>query len=97
MVGSVTLISICTLLAVKLPQQSSRFYSQFVAEKQSHGLSGPLCSLRVPGFGPLCYYYLEEETKKEVPHSLYPPPYSARADKAHPLLICDLVFEEEMG
>lgn len=34
---------------------------------------------------------------KQVPHSLYPLLYSARADKAHPLLICDLVLEEEMG
>jgi len=92
-------LGICTLLAVKLPQQSSGVYSQLWLRSKAMASQDPCTVLRVLGLAnsivPLTSW--RKKLMKQVPHSLYQTLYSAGVTKAHPLLTSDLVIQEHRG
>lgn len=66
MVGPAPLIRHLHIVSSEIASAELRVLFPPVAEKQSHGLPGPLCNLRVLGFSQQCAfpYFLEEETNE---------------------------------
>lgn len=66
MVGPIPLIRHLHIVSSEIASAELSVLFPLVAEKQSHGLPGPLCNLRVLGFSQQCGfpYFLEEKTNE---------------------------------